>query len=66
MRSDTVTNRGRQRLTDVTTRDEDSIESQQSAHNKVPQTASRIRASWWVIVIIFALIGITAVMIMIR
>jgi hypothetical protein len=54
------------RLMDVTTPDEEGIESQHSAHSKVPQTASRIRLSWWLILIIVVLLAITATMIAIH
>ena len=47
----------------VTHPDEEGIEAQHSAHNKTPQTASRIRVSWIVVLLIFVLLGVTAVMI---
>ena len=50
----------------VTNLDNQPIESQHSAHNKTPQTANRIRMSWAVVLLIFVLLGVTAVMIFIR
>ena len=50
----------------VTTPDDQPIESQHSAHNKVPQTASRIRMSWLVILVIFILLAGTAAVIAMR
>ncbi|MGA2597269.1 MAG: hypothetical protein ABSH09_09805 [Bryobacteraceae bacterium] len=48
--------------------DEDQVpvESQHSAHNKPPRRAARIRMSWYVILAIFVLLGVTAAMIMSR
>jgi uncharacterized integral membrane protein len=54
------------RLTKVTTPDDQPIESQHSAHNKPPMRATRIRMSWIVILVIFLMLGFTAVMIMNR
>ena len=56
------------RLTNVNNPDEEQVpvESQRSAHNKPPERAARIRMSWYVILAIFILLGVTAAMIMSR
>lgn len=50
----------------MTTPDDRPIESQHSAHNKPPLRATRIRTSWVVVLLVFLLLGITAVVIMTR
>lgn len=56
------------RLTFVNNPDEDEqpVESQRSGHNKPPHRAARIRMSFFVILGIFLLLGVTAAMIMSR
>lgn len=50
----------------VVTPSNDPIESRQSAQNKMPRTATRIRVSWLIVVLIFVLLGMTSVIIMLH